>query len=171
MRMSIYRTGWQIRALLFVAILVSLAALPVAAQKVTLKIIRQHSDANCVSGQVSLNGKIIGYTLERPWQGNLPLISSIPVGTYSAFVRTETKDKWRIELRDVPNRGNIQLHVGNFVADSLGCILIGRNLTGNLCALTDSQAAFNTFKLEFAKAAGGEPDSDVPITVVIEGAT
>jgi hypothetical protein len=97
-------------------------------------------------------------------------ISSIPVGTYSAFVRTETKDKWRIELRDVPKRGNIQLHVGNFVADSLGCILIGRNLTDNLCVLTESQATFNSFKLEFAKAAGGEPDSEVPITVIIEGA-
>jgi hypothetical protein len=159
------------KILLFVASFLSIAALPAAAQRVTLKIIRQHSDANCISGQISLNGKIMGYTLERPWQGNIPLISSIPVGTYSAFVRTETKDKWRIELRDVPKRGNIQLHVGNFVADSVGCILIGRNLKGNLCELTESQAAFNSFKLEFAKAAGGEPDSDVPVSVIIEGAT
>jgi hypothetical protein len=159
------------RFLLFAANFLSIAALPGAAQRVTLKIVRQHSNASCISGQISINGKIMGYTLERPWQGNLPLISSIPVGTYSAFVRTETKDKWRIELRDVPKRGNIQLHIGNFVADSLGCILIGRNLTDNLCTLTDSQAAFNSFKLEFAKAAGGEPDSEVPVTVIIEGAT
>lgn len=28
------------------------------------------------------------------------------------------------ELTDVPNRPNIQLHIGNFLDDGVGCILI-----------------------------------------------
>lgn len=134
---------------------------------VTLTITRQHSDDKCTSGQIAINGKIVGYTLERPWVGNIPLISSIPQGKYIAFVRTQTKDRWRIELKNVPDRSPIQLHVGNFISDGVGCILIGRNLSKDLCQLEEGQAAFDNFKVEFAKAAGGQPDRDVQITVVI----
>jgi len=102
----------------------------------------------------------------------VPLISSIVAGRYNGFVRTDTKDRWRIELDDVSvigknDRTNIQLHIGNFTAESLGCILIGTNLTKDLCQLEDSKAAFDKFKLAFAKAAGGQPDKKVAITVVI----
>jgi hypothetical protein len=156
----------RLRALIAIIIWLALSDAASSSQ-VTLIITRQHSDEKCTSGQISLNGKIVGYTLERPWQGNIPLISSIPAGTYSAFVRTETKDRWRIELKSVPNRQNIQLHVGNFVSNGVGCILIGRNLSSDLCTLEESQAAWDNFKVEFAKAAGGQPDSDVQITVII----
>jgi len=131
-----------------------------AAAPIVLTIARQHSDNTCVSGQISLNGKLVGYTLERRFEGNIPLISSIIGGTYNGFIRTDTKDRWRIELNDVSvigknDRINIQLHIGNFTEDSLGCILIGTNLTKDLCQLEGSKAAFDNFKLEFVKAAGG----------------
>ncbi len=136
---------------------------------VSLTIHRQHKGSDCVSGQMDLDGQVVAYTLERPWEGNIPLISSIPAGHYHGFVRTRTKDRWRIELTDVPNRPNIQLHVGNFLADGVGCILIGSNLTPNLCTLTDSKAAFDKFKIAFAAAAAklGQPDVNTPIELAI----
>jgi hypothetical protein len=89
----------------------------------------------------------------------------------SRFVRTQTNDRWRIELTDVPNRRNIQLHIGNFLADGIGCILIGSNLIQNLCVLTpgESKAAFDKFKLAFAKEAAkvGQRDVDTAVELII----
>jgi hypothetical protein len=135
---------------------------------VRIKIQRQHSGKDCISGQLSLEGDIVAYTLERPWEGNIPLISSIPAGRYSAFVRTETKDRWRIELTDVPNRSNIQLHIGNTLADGVGCIMIGSNLQKE-CTLVEGKAAFDKFKLSFAAAAArlGQQDKQTPIELWI----
>jgi hypothetical protein len=141
------------------------------AQSVTLTITRQHTGARCTSGQLALNGRVLGYTLERPWEGNIPIISSIPPGRYKAFVRTTSKDRWRIELSDVPRRENVQIHIGNYVPDGVGCILIGRTVNKDLCSLEDSKFAFDNFKVEFEKAAGGAKDKDVQVSVVILDAT
>jgi Family of unknown function (DUF5675) len=140
-----------------------------AQEPVKLRIERQHTGKDCTSGQISLEGNIVGYTLERPWQRNIPLISSIPSGRYHGHVRTNTSDRWRIELTDVPGRTNVQLHVGNFVADGLGCVLIGANLKQDLCTLTDSKMAFDKFKLAFAAAAAkkGQTDYETPIELTI----
>lgn len=153
------------------SILVFLGALQAtSSMPVRLHIQRQHSGRDCTSGQLSLEGKIVGYTLERSWENNIPLISSIPAGRYHGFVRTRTVDKWRIELTDVPNHSNIQLHVGNFVADSLGCVLVGANLTKDLCQLTESKATWDKFKIAFNEAAArlGLKDTDTPVEMVIE---
>jgi hypothetical protein len=45
-----------------------------------LTVARKHKDHNCTSGYLAVNGKVIAYTLELPWKGNAPLISSIPDG-------------------------------------------------------------------------------------------
>jgi hypothetical protein len=133
------------------------------------KLQRQHSGKDCTSGQLSLEGEVVAYTLERPWEGNIPLISSIPAGNYGGFVRTETKDRWRIELTDVPNRSNIQLHIGNTLADGVGCIMIGASLQDDLCTLVASKSAFDKFKLSFAAAAAmlGQNDTNTPIELWI----
>src|SRR5579859_52482 len=116
---------------------------------IELRITRQHSGKDCSSGQMSLEGEIVAYTLERPWEGNIPLISSIPTGRY---------------------HGNVQLHVGNFLADGVGCILLGSNLKSDLCTLSDSKAAFDKFKIAFNEAAGkhGQTDDNTPIELTIE---
>lgn len=136
---------------------------------IKLVIVRQHSGRDCLSGQISVGDHIQGYTLERPFEGNIPLISSIPVGRYKGFVRTRTKDRWRIELV-VPGRSNVQLHVGNFLQDGVGCILIGSNLTKDLCTLVDSKTAWDKFKLAFTAEAArlGQKDVDTPVELVIE---
>src|SRR5258708_4835284 len=98
------KTYWTTAALLtvlFLSILAVNAAEP--PRPIKLGILRMHSGADCTSGQLRLENTVVGYTLERPWNGNIPLISSIPAGRYKGFVRTRTADRWRIELVDVPN--------------------------------------------------------------------
>jgi hypothetical protein len=66
------------------------------------------------------------YTLEEPWRNNARGISCIPAGTYTAFRRfSPSRKRWVYELRNVPGRSNIQIHIGNTLADILGCILVG----------------------------------------------
>ena len=137
---------------------------------VRLRVLRMHSGKDCTSGELSLENKIVGYTLERPWTGNIPLISSIPAGRYKGFVRVTTKDRWRIELIDVPQRTNIQLHIGNFIPDGVGCLLVGSNLSKDLCQLIDSKSAFDKFKLAFAETAArlGQNDLVTPVELVVQ---
>ena len=60
-----------------------------------------------------------GYSLEPIRKKGL-----VPSGQYDAFVRTDHSPN-RIELLDVPNNTNIQIHVGNYPKDSKGCFLVG----------------------------------------------
>jgi hypothetical protein len=96
--------------------------------------------------------------IERSFEENLP-ISSIPVGIYEAFVRTNATKKWmwtggelnkgvvlenrawRIELSNVPQRTNIQFHYGKDVKWSEGCLVVGsspRNTCKDQCTHDDS---------------------------------
>jgi hypothetical protein len=141
-----------------------------ASPSVSLIVRRQASNKRCTTGQLILNNAVVGYTLERPWENNLPLISQIPSGLYSAFVRSENGSRWRIELKDVPGRTNIQLHLGHSPANTIGCILVGSNADPAQCTLTNEAAAWEKFKFAFAKVAGGAPDHDVAIMLSIEDA-
>jgi hypothetical protein len=69
--------------------------------------------------------------LELPWKDNANNISCIPVGSYQGTIRTDGNKGWRIELVSVPDRTNVQLHVGNYTTDILGCILLGMELSLN----------------------------------------
>lgn len=128
-------------------------------RNVTITISRKYSDANCVSGYLLVDGRVICHALEKPWQNNLPEISSIPAGTYKAGLRTDN-GKWRIELEDVPGvpgvqpvRKNIQIHSGNTPADSKGCILVGSEIDTSLCRVIDSRNAM----AKMAEAVYGNP--------------
>lgn len=162
-----------IAVLLFALVLV-LALLPSVSagdgKPVEIVIHRMQHSNDCTSGQILIDNNIVAYSLERPWNGNIPLTSSIPAGRYQAFVRTKTKDRWRIELKNVPGRGNIQLHVGNFIADGVGCILVGASLSKNLCQVVDSARGFDHLKivLDAAAARLGQKDTETELNVVIE---
>ena len=65
------------------------------------------------------------YTLELPNLKNKARISCIPAGTYKAAAHKSPKNGRCIQLSDVPNRSFIQIHAGNSVVDTLGCILVG----------------------------------------------
>lgn len=66
------------------------------------------------------------YTLEQPWRENRHDVSCIPAGDYycSAFMSEHLKGSlYRVD--NVPNRGGVLIHGGNFLKDTRGCILVG----------------------------------------------
>lgn len=72
-------------------------------------------------------------TLEESWRENQHNISCVPAGTYQGFIRKshlhggDGKRAYDVpELEDVPGRSHIQLHIGNTLADTEGCILLGQ---------------------------------------------
>lgn len=87
-------------------------------------------------------------TLELPWLGNLHDVSCIPSGTYTARLRFSPEHGYDVyELANVPDRENIEIHIGNFHRDSLGCILLGTTISmddGEKCVM-GSRAAFTRF--------------------------
>jgi hypothetical protein len=65
-------------------------------------------------------------TLELPWRDNRRNISRIPAGEYEAIKYYSPKHKRTvILLLDVPERTNIEIHPGNTIDDTTGCIVVG----------------------------------------------
>lgn len=133
-----------------------------------LTIARKHSSPICTSGYLAVDGEIIAYVLEKPWLNNRPLVSSIPDGIYGGTLRYDHADKWRIELRGVPGRGNIQIHTGNSSDDTEGCILVGLRLGKDLCSVLDSKSAYAALKNAFYGTSNPvtTPDKAIQVTVV-----
>lgn len=80
--------------------------------------------------------KVSMFTLELPWLNNARNISCVPEGVYPYEVRHSSR--WKREviwLYHVENRSAIQIHVGNTLNDTKGCLLVGtqkgRDSVGN----------------------------------------
>jgi len=80
----------------------------------------------CTLGTMYLRGEELCKTLERPWKDNKQGISCIPEGSYKCVKDDTGKFKyWKV--LDVPNRTLIEIHNGNLVKNTEGCILVGKN--------------------------------------------
>ena len=66
-------------------------------------------------------------TLELPWKDNTRRVSCIPEGTYNWIIYQSPRHGKVLLLKDVPGRSMIEMHVGNYTSDILGCILPGKN--------------------------------------------
>ncbi len=94
--------------------------------KITVKTIKQ---TDCTVGMLSVEGSTFRcFTLELPDKGNASNVSCIPAGTYEYFKRTSGVNGEVIELKNVVGRSFIQVHVGNYTSDILGCILLGKTI-------------------------------------------
>ena len=81
-------------------------------------------------GEMLLPNGIKIFTVERPWMGNKPNISCIPIGVYHI-----KKDDFRglyenYAVLDVPGRTAIEIHRGNVPTEFKGCIGVGMVLGG-----------------------------------------
>jgi hypothetical protein len=138
------------------------------AENLRVTIYREQVKDACTSGYLAVNDKIICYTLEKPWKDNINFISSIPPGEYSAKIRYDHQDHWRIELKSVPNRTNVQIHIGNQVNESTGCILVGKKLGPDLCSLIDSASAYADLKKAIYDSADIVSPAEKDLKVIIK---
>jgi hypothetical protein len=100
------------------------------------------------------------YTLEEAPRGNKTGISCIPAGTYACTphgweLNSPVKKKQVWELKDVPDRTGILIHIGNTTKDTEGCILVGMAMTVTqvLSAVADSTIAINHMRKEIGAKA------------------
>lgn len=105
----------------------------------------------CTFGELlAQDGQHIAVTLEEPWRDNQRSVSCIPAGEYPWFKRVSPKRGYEvIELRDVPDRSNVQLHIGNTLDHTEGCVLVG-TARGEGVSITGSRNAFKKLMAEVA---------------------
>lgn len=96
----------------------------------------------CIIGDLYVNGEYFCKTLELPFLHTRNAISSIPPGTYRAWLKySQRHSQWRIQLEPIcvyvynpqnpldptkkKMRVGIQIHAGTRAEHSRGCIMIG----------------------------------------------
>jgi hypothetical protein len=94
--------------------------------EIIIEIVRKYN-TDSVHGDIIYNGLLLGKTLELPYRDNKTNISSIPEGEYYISIKNST----RINVKNVPNRSNIQIHTGNVLSQTKGCLLIGSDIINN----------------------------------------
>jgi len=128
----------------------------------TLVMTRTVSSDHGTFGIIDIDGTIFN-TLELPWRDNSKGVSCIPNGVYECYKRFSSKFGQVYEVRDVPDRLGILIHIGNYGGDRSkglksdieGCILIGKSvgiINGQKCIL-NSRLAMK----EFVAKTNGEP--------------
>ena len=100
-----------------------------------LTLVRYTRTDEAILGSLYLNGAFICYTLENA-------AKAIPFGMYA--VQNSKSPKFKRELpllhnAQVPASRGIRIHVGNTVASSSGCVLVGMGRNGY--SLTESTPA------------------------------
>ena len=100
-----------------------------------LTLVRYTRTETAILGSIYLNGAFICYTLENS-------AKAIPCGMYA--VQNSKSPKFKRELpllhnAQVPASRGIRIHVGNTVASSSGCVLVGMGRNGD--SLTESTPA------------------------------
>ena len=97
-------------------------------------------------GVLLISGRPYYVTLELPWKNNQREISCVPSGTYHVTkMYSEKFNKIVFVLHDVPGRDLIEIHIGNEIKNTLGCVLIGSEFSKTEYAIVDSKVAFNDF--------------------------
>lgn len=75
---------------------------------------------------INAEQKEICKTLELPWLGNRHNVSCVPAGLYVAEREYSTAHHRALFwLRDVPDRDDVEVHIGCLPRDTKGCILLG----------------------------------------------
>ena len=102
-----------------------------------LTLIRDVKGDKAILGKLYFNGGIVCYTLENA-------AKAIPCGMY--MVQNSKSPKFKRELPLLWNSGvsstrGIRIHVGNTVASSSGCILVGMGRDAKKQSLTESALA------------------------------
>lgn len=98
-----------------------------------LRIIRYMQNDKGTLGDIIFPCGTVLKSLELPWRNNQDMVSCIPVGVYdvnfrvSPVVNRTSKGKYPsgYEVANVPDREFIMFHIGNYIRNTHGCILVG----------------------------------------------
>ncbi|PKN01311.1 MAG: hypothetical protein CVU77_05795 [Elusimicrobia bacterium HGW-Elusimicrobia-1] len=144
---------------------------------INIWIIREYETKFSTLGSIFIAGRHI-YTLEPPDRNNAATDNYLTAGrifpgSYSSFVRTDGTRGWRIELKNVPARSDIQIHKGSHPEHTWGCILPGMDKGND--RVYDSDTAMKTIKAQ-VESSGTNPDitvnvCGVPISIINEPPT
>lgn len=118
---------------------------------------RKWKKENYTIGIIYVDGKQFCNTLEDKDRGLTSSMSlaeikskkvygqtAIPTGTYKVIMSYSQKfKKYLPEILDVKGYAGIRIHSGNVAADSLGCLLLGKNTQKGM--VTNSRAYCSTF--------------------------
>jgi len=102
-----------------------------------LTLIRDIRTEKAILGRLFLNGQMVCHTLENASK-------AVPCGTYRVQNNRSPKFKRELPLiwnAGVPAKRGIRLHVGNTVASSSGCILVGMGRSTEDFSVTESKLA------------------------------
>lgn len=119
-----------------------------------LTLIRKYPGADCIIGELFVDGKFECYTLEdveRPVK--IPGVTAIPRGTYEVVISYSNRfEKLLPLLQNVPNFEGVRIHTGNKATHTEGCILVGKSKTTD--QVQQSVVAFDALfpKLQAAAA-------------------
>lgn len=92
----------------------------------TLQLIRTKTGVQGTFGKlVDETGMTIALTCERPANNNQPM-SCIPTGDYSVVTFNSPSKGKDFLVQGVPHRSMIEIHKGNTIKDTQGCILVGK---------------------------------------------
>lgn len=102
-----------------------------------ITLVRDIRTEKAILGSLYLNGAFVCYTLENA-------AKAVPCGLYK--VQNSKSPKFKRELPliyngNVPASRGIRLHVGNTVASSSGCILVGMGRSTEDFSVTESRLA------------------------------
>lgn len=114
-----------------------------------MKLIRDdQNDARTLGTLQDDDGTLWCQTLELPWRENQHGVSCIPPGMYEAVRFQSPHIGYELfQLQNVPGRAGIDIHIGNTVDATQGCILLGthRGTLDGRDAVLESHAAFDAF--------------------------
>ena len=107
-----------------------------------------------VGGTLTIEGHTF-YTLEPPKRDEKP--RAIPCGTYDVTIRWSEKHKRLVpHVENVPGFEEIEIHIGNFPKDTLGCLLVGQ--AAGTDQVVGSRLAFDAlFRILSDAKEAGEP--------------
>lgn len=101
-------------------------------EEIKLKLIRDKKNKYGLFGKLFYGANLLAFTIERHWLNNKENVSCIPQGVYIFEPYTSLKYPIGFKALKVPNRSDILMHNGNWMHDSKGCILVGRNRTEDM---------------------------------------
>lgn len=102
-------------------------------------------------GTLAVDGQHCAFTLEPPKREEKPCC--IPMGSYDVKILwSEKHGRLLPHVQDVPGFSEIEIHIGNFPKDTLGCLLVGDYAGPNPDFIGGSKQAFDQLFLQMTDA-------------------